>query len=126
MDVMSLAGGLSHERDVSLRSGRSVQEALRAPGDTVTVHDVDPSLIPSLREEKPQVVWPIVHGASGEDGSLQGLLELLGLPFVGIAAKEARVAWVKSVAKAVLGRVGITTPDFVTLPQSLFLEVGAE
>jgi D-alanine-D-alanine ligase len=126
MDVMILAGGLSHERDVSLRSGRRVQEALRALGDTVTVHDVDPSLIPSLREEKPQVVWPIVHGASGEDGSLQGLLELLGLPFVGTAAKEARVAWVKSVAKAVLGRVGITTPDFVTLPQSLFLEVGAE
>jgi len=126
MDVTILAGGLSHERDVSLRSGRRVQEALRALGDSVTLHDVDPSLIPALLEEKPDVVWPIVHGASGEDGSLQGLLELLEIPFVGTAAKEARVAWVKSVAKAVLGRVGIATPDFVTLPQSLFLEVGAD
>ena len=126
MDVTILAGGLSHERDVSLRSGRRVQEALRALGDSVTLHDVDPSLIPALLEENPDVVWPIVHGASGEDGSLQGLLELLEIPFVGTAAKEARVAWVKSVAKAVLGRVGIATPDFVTLPQSLFLEVGAD
>jgi D-alanine-D-alanine ligase len=126
MDVAILAGGLSHERDVSLRSGRRVQEALRALGDAVSLHDVDPSLIASLRDEAPEVVWPIVHGASGEDGSLQGLLELLGIPFVGTAAKEARVAWVKSVAKAVLGRVGVATPDFVTLPQSLFLEVGAE
>jgi len=126
MEVMILAGGLSHERDVSLRSGRRVVDALRDGGDTVTLHDVDADLIPSLRSDKLDVVWPIVHGASGEDGSLQGLLEMLGVPFVGTAAKEARVAWVKPVAKAVLARAGIATPDFVTLPQSLFREVGAE
>lgn len=126
MDVMILAGGLSHERDVSLRSGRRVLDALRDLGDTVTLHDVDANLIPSLRAENPRVVWPIVHGASGEDGSLQGLLELLGVPYVGTGPKEARVAWVKPVAKAVLERIGIATPDFVTLPQSLFREVGAE
>jgi len=126
MEIMILAGGLSHERDVSLRSGRRVADALRDRGDNVTLHDVDSDLIPSLRNNDIDVVWPIVHGASGEDGSLQGLLEMLGVPFVGTQAKEARVAWVKPVAKAVLDRVGITTPEFVTLPQSLFREVGAE
>jgi len=126
MEVMILAGGLSHERDVSMRSGRRVVDALRDVGDSVTLHDVDADLIPALRAHDFDVVWPIVHGASGEDGSLQGLLEMLDVPYVGTAAKEARVAWVKPVAKAVLTRAGIATPDFVTLPQSLFREVGAE
>jgi D-alanine-D-alanine ligase len=126
MQVMILAGGLSHERDVSLRSGRRVLDALRDHGDSVTLHDVDADLIPALHSQDVDVVWPIVHGASGEDGSLQGLLALLGVPFVGTSAKEARVAWVKPVAKTVLARAGIATPDFVTLPQSLFREAGAE
>ena len=126
MDVMVLAGGLSHERDVSMRSGRRVQEELRDAGVKVSLHDVDSSLIPSLRGREDLVVWPMLHGASGEDGSLQGLLELLGVPYVGTRAREARVAWVKSVAKAVFARDGIATPEYVTLPQSLFREVGAE
>ncbi|WP_084099918.1 D-alanine--D-alanine ligase [Demequina sp. NBRC 110051] len=126
MDVMVLAGGLSHERDVSMRSGRRVQEELRDAGVKVSLHDVDSSLIPSLRDREDVVVWPMLHGASGEDGSLQGLLELLGVPYVGTRAREARVAWVKSVAKAIFVRDGIATPEYVTLPQSLFREVGAE
>lgn len=126
MDVAVLAGGLSHERDVSVRSGRRVQDALRDAGAHVTLHDLDTSLIPALRERDDVVVWPVLHGASGEDGSIQGLLELIGVPYVGTTAKAARVAWVKSVAKAVFGREGVPTPDFVTLPQSLFREAGAE
>lgn len=126
MDVMVLAGGLSHERDVSMRSGRRVQEELRDAGLKVSLHDVDSSLIPTLRSREDVVVWPMLHGASGEDGSLQGLLELLGVAYVGTRAREARVAWVKSVAKAVFARDGIATPEYVTLPQSLFREVGAE
>ncbi|WP_084128414.1 D-alanine--D-alanine ligase [Demequina sp. NBRC 110055] len=126
MDVMVLAGGLSHERDVSMRSGRRVQEELRDAGVKVSLHDVDSSLIPLLRGREDVVVWPMLHGASGEDGSLQGLLELLGVPYVGTRAREARVAWVKSVAKAIFARDGIATPEYVTLPQSLFREVGAE
>ena len=116
MDVMILAGGLSHERDVSLRSGRRVFDSLRDLGDNVTLHDVDADLIPALRSGNVDVVWPIVHGASGEDGSLQGLLELIGVPYVGTDAKSSRVAWVKPVAKAVLARAGIATPEFVDAP----------
>jgi len=126
MDILILAGGLSHERDVSIRSGRRVQEALRDHANAVTVQDVDTSLIPALRSGDYSVVWPLLHGASGEDGSLQALLELLDIPFVGTESKPARVAWTKPVAKAVFSRMGIATPEYVTLPQSLFREVGAE
>ncbi|WP_236683073.1 D-alanine--D-alanine ligase family protein [Demequina globuliformis] len=126
MNVLVLAGGLSHERDVSIRSGRRVQEALKDAGAKVTLHDVDSDLIPAISALGDGVVWPMLHGASGEDGSLQGLLEMLNVPYVGTRAREARVAWVKSVAKAVCAREGVATPDYVTLPQSLFREVGAE
>src|SRR5690554_3944752 len=129
MDVLILAGGLSHERDVSLRSGRRVAETLRDRGHKVVVQDVDTRLLGSLEQVRVAgdgVVWPLLHGSSGEDGSLQALLELAGVPFVGTRSKAARVAWLKLVAKAVYGREGVPTPDFVTLPQSLFREVGAE
>ncbi|WP_084125061.1 D-alanine--D-alanine ligase [Demequina sp. NBRC 110054] len=126
MHAMILAGGLSHERDVSIRSGRRVQEELRDAGVEVTLHDVDADLIPALSEGSIDVVWPLLHGSSGEDGSLQALLEVLGVPYVGTTSPAARVAWNKSVAKAVLGRHGIHTPEAVTMPQSLFREVGAE
>jgi D-alanine-D-alanine ligase len=126
MKVMILAGGLSHERDVSIRSGRRVREELDERGIKATVHDVDTSLLPNLRSLEDTVVWPLLHGASGEDGSIQALLELVDAPFVGTGSREARVAWVKPVAKAVFARAGVKTPDYVTLPQSLFREVGAE
>lgn len=129
MDVLILAGGLSHERDVSIRSGRRVAETLRDRGHKVTVADVDTRLlasVESIRESSNGVVWPLLHGSSGEDGSLQALLEMADVRFVGTGSKAARVAWLKPVAKAVYGREGVVTPDFVTLPQSLFREVGAE
>ncbi|WP_296666929.1 D-alanine--D-alanine ligase [Demequina sp.] len=126
MHALILAGGLSHERDVSIRSGRRVQEALRGAFDQVSLRDVDTELIPTLRFGGVDVVWPLLHGSSGEDGSLQALLELVGVPYVGTTSRAARVAWNKAVAKAVMMRAGIDSPDYVTLPQSLFREVGAE
>lgn len=123
--IVVLAGGLSHERDVSLRSGRRVAEALRSTGADVTVHDVDSDLVPALVEAQPDLVWPLLHGASGEDGSVRDVLGLLGLATVGTGPRESRVAWSKPIAKTVVARAGISTPDFVTLPQSLFRELGA-
>lgn len=126
MDVMILAGGMSHERDVSIRSGRRVQEALRARGVKVTLRDVDATVTESLRKFEGGVVWPLLHGAAGEDGSLQALLELSGVPFVGTPSSSARVAWSKPITKEVLDRAGVATPAGVTLPQTLFRDVGAE
>ncbi|WP_146899799.1 D-alanine--D-alanine ligase family protein [Cellulomonas aerilata] len=123
--VVVLAGGLSHERDVSLRSGRRVAEALRGAGIEVTVHDVDSDLIPALTQARPDLVWPLLHGATGEDGSVRDVLEMLDLPYLGTDPRASRVAWSKPVAKTVVARAGLRTPDFVTLPQSLFRELGA-
>lgn len=124
-NVLVLAGGLSHERDVSLRSGRRVAEALRGTGLEVAVHDVDDDLLPAVAQLRPSIVWPLLHGASGEDGSVRDILELLGQPYIGADARASRVAWSKPIAKTVVGRAGVATPRFVTLPQSLFRELGA-
>lgn len=124
--VVILAGGLSHERDVSIRSGRRVAEALRSTGVEVTVHDVDGDLVPALTEVRPDLVWPLLHGASGEDGSVRDVLELLDLPYLGTDPRASRVAFSKPVAKTVIRRSShLSTPDYVTLPQSLFRELGA-
>ncbi|MCB7135774.1 D-alanine--D-alanine ligase family protein [Cellulosimicrobium marinum] len=123
--VVILAGGLSHERDVSLRSGRRVAESLRAAGVEVSVHDLDADLLPFLDRHRPDVVWPLLHGATGEDGSVRDVLDLVGVPYVGTGPRQSRVAWNKPVAKSVVAGAGLATPDSVTLPQSLFRELGA-
>ncbi|NNH07591.1 D-alanine--D-alanine ligase [Cellulomonas fimi] len=123
--VAVLAGGLSHERDVSLRSGRRVAEALRSVGVEVSVHDVDADLVPALTDLRPDLVWPLLHGATGEDGSVRDVVQLLGLRLLGTGPRASRVAWSKPIAKTVVARAGLATPEFVTLPQSLFRELGA-
>jgi D-alanine-D-alanine ligase len=126
MDVLILAGGLSHERDVSIRSGRRVAEALREAGVKAELRDLDVALIPALRALDGTVVWPLLHGASGEDGSLQDVLEMCGVRYVGSDARSAGLAWSKPMAKTLVHRAGVATPDYVTLPQSLFRELGAD
>ncbi|MFV0252922.1 MAG: D-alanine--D-alanine ligase [Beutenbergiaceae bacterium] len=124
IELLILAGGLSHERDVSIRSGRRVAQALQGRGITARVHDVDSDLLGHLQQQRPDVVWPILHGSTGEDGSVRDLLDLLQLPYVGTDAAGSRVSWNKPVAKTLLSRAGAHTPRFTTLPQSLFRELG--
>jgi D-alanine-D-alanine ligase len=102
-----------------------VAEALRSTGAEVVVHDVDADLAASLREMGPDLVWPLLHGATGEDGSVRDVLSLLGLRVLGTGARESRIAWNKPIAKTIVSRAGLATPDFVTLPQTLFRELGA-
>ena len=125
LSVVVLAGGISHERDVSLRSGRRVADALRSAGVDATLRDPDATLLDFLRETPPTVVWPVLHGASGEDGALLGLLELAGVPYVGSSARAARLAWDKPTAKAMAEAAGIRTPRSITLPKDTFRELGA-
>ena len=123
--VLVLCGGLSPERDVSIRSGRRVAEALRTQGLAVTVADVDTSLLHKLEEGRPDCVLPLLHGAAGEDGSLADVLETLGLPFVGSPPDAARIAFDKGVAKAAVRRWDLPTPEAVALPHAMFRELGA-
>lgn len=127
MQVMVLAGGLSAERDVSLRSGRRVAEALRTarPDWIVVERDVDASLLDELAQSRPDCVIPLLHGSAGEDGAVRDVLECLDLPYVGSRASSCRLAFDKSVAKTLLGRAGVATPDSVALPHATFRELGA-
>lgn len=124
--VAVLAGGISHEREVSLRSGRRVADALRQHGIRVELLDPDAGLLARLREHPPDVVWPALHGASGEDGALRGLLAFLVIPFVGSRAEASRLAWDKPTAKALVAAAGIATPPAITLPREAFRELGTE
>lgn len=123
--VLVLAGGLSYEREVSLRSGRRVLDALRAVGVDATMQDADVTLLPNLLADRPGAVIIALHGATGEDGSLRGVLDLCDVPYVGCDARSSRLAWDKPSAKAVLREAGIPTPDWVALPHDRFSELGA-
>jgi D-alanine-D-alanine ligase len=124
--VAVLSGGLSHERDVSLRSGRRLSTALKTVGLTVDEWDTDASLLTKLSTQKPDAVVIALHGGEGENGSIQTVLEMLGLPFVGTDSHACRRAWDKPTAKAELARSGLLTPDWVVLPHSTFRELGAQ
>jgi D-alanine-D-alanine ligase len=123
--IVVLSGGISHERDVSLRSGRRVADSLAEQGIQVELRDPDATLLGYLRESRPDVVWPALHGVSGEDGALRGLLEFLDIPFVGSRSDAARLAWDKPTAKALVARAGVATPRSITLPREALRELGA-
>ncbi len=123
--ILVLSGGISHERDVSLRSGRRVADSLAEHGLAVELRDPDASLLHYLRESRPDVVWPALHGASGEDGALRGLLDFIGIPYVGSRSDAARLAWDKPTAKTIVARAGVMTPASITLPRDAFRELGA-
>lgn len=123
--VLVLAGGISHERDVSLRSGRRVADSLVEHGIDVELRDPDASLLAYLRDTRPDVVWPALHGASGEDGALRGLLDFIGIPYVGSRADASRLAWDKPTAKTLVSRAGVSTPTSIALTRDAFRELGA-
>lgn len=124
--VVVLAGGLSHEREISLRSGRQVADSLLEHGVEVVLRDLDASLLPYLRDTRPDVVWPALHGTSGEGGAIRSLLEFVGVPYVGSRADAARLAWDKPTAKVVVSRAGVTTPRSITLGRDAFRELGMD
>jgi D-alanine-D-alanine ligase len=124
--VLVLAGGLSHERDVSLRSGRRVAEALRDSGCSVVERDVDARVIDVLSSASIDVVWPLLHGASGEDGAIRDVFELLGVRYVGSSPAACRTAWDKPVAGSVARAAGLAVPEAVALPHGTFRELGAQ
>jgi D-alanine-D-alanine ligase len=90
------------------------------------MREPDHELLENLKKDKPDVIWPVLHGASGEDGALRDILALTGIPFVGAGADSAKLAWDKSIAKILVSRSGVQTPASITLPRETFKELDAE
>jgi D-alanine-D-alanine ligase len=126
LKIVVLAGGISHERDISLKSGRRVADALLEKGAQVIMREPDHELLENLKKDKPDVIWPVLHGASGEDGALRDILALTGIPFVGATAAGAKLAWDKSIAKILVEKDGVSTPGSITLPRETFKELDAD
>lgn len=105
-----LMGGSSAERDISLKTGQSICESLRRRRYTVTPIDVDASLPQQLRAKKISVAFLALHGLGGEDGSVQGLLEVMNIPYTGSGISASAVCMDKGLTRVVLQAAGIPVP----------------
>ncbi|HKB50952.1 MAG TPA: D-alanine--D-alanine ligase [Solirubrobacterales bacterium] len=125
MKVAVLKGGRSLERGVSLRSGARVEDALERLGHEVVSIDADGDLIKRLTAERPEVAFVAMHGLGGEDGTVQELLEILGVPFTGPGVAACARCMDKVLAKHQLRDAGVPTPDWFAFNETAFRELGA-
>ncbi len=115
MRIAVLRGGRSAEREVSLRSGAQVEEALRLRGNDVTGIDLDMATWDVLRDGNFDCVFNALHGRLGEDGTVQGMFELLALPYTGSGVLASALCMDKSRANAVMAGAGLHVPEFEEL-----------
>src|SRR5215831_14731778 len=108
--VAVLMGGWSAEREISLRSGKACADAAERCGYRVSRIDVDREVAAALRALKPDVALNVLHGRPGEDGTLQGLLEILGIPYSHSGVLASALAMQKDIAKTVLKAAGVPVP----------------
>jgi D-alanine-D-alanine ligase len=123
--VAVLKGGRSLERQVSLRSGARVEDALKRLDHEVVAIDVALDLIRRLRETGPDVAFIAMHGRDGEDGTVQELLEILDIPYTGSGVLACARATDKVLAKHLMVEAGIPTPEFFAFNETAFRELGA-
>ncbi|HEU0019642.1 MAG TPA: D-alanine--D-alanine ligase [Thermoleophilaceae bacterium] len=123
--IAVLAGGSSFERQVSLRSGARVEDALERLGHEVIAIDAGQDLIRRLRDERPDAAFVAMHGRDGEDGTIQELLEILGLPYTGSGVPACARAMDKVLTKHLLNEHDVPTPEFFAFNQTAFRELGA-
>ncbi len=123
--VAVLKGGRSLERQVSLRSGARVQDALARLGHQVLPIDVGPDLVGALSDDRPEVAFVALHGRDGEDGTVQELLEVMGIPYTGSGVSACIRAADKVLAKHAMRDHGVPTPDFYSFNETAFEALGA-
>lgn len=123
--VAVLKGGGSLERQVSLRSGARVQDALERLGHEVLALDVGAELVDDLGAARPEVAFVALHGRDGEDGTVQELLEVMGIPYTGSGVSACIRAADKVLAKHAMRDRGLPTPDFYAFNETAFEALGA-
>jgi D-alanine-D-alanine ligase len=122
--VAVLKGGGSLERTVSLRSGARVQQALTRLGHEVVAIDAGPELVAQLHECSPDAAFVALHGRDGEDGTVQGLLEVIGVPYTGSGPAACMRCTDKALAKYLMREAGIPTPEFTAVKESAIKDLG--
>jgi D-alanine-D-alanine ligase len=123
--VAVLKGGPSLERQVSLRSGARVEDALARLGHDVRPVDVGADLIEQLEADRPDVAFLALHGRGGEDGTVQELLDIVGIPYTGSGVLACMRSVDKVLTKHLLIEAGLPTPDFFAFSETAFRELGA-
>jgi D-alanine-D-alanine ligase len=123
--VAVLKGGRSLERQVSLRSGARVEDALERLGHATVGIDVGADVVERLRDASPGAAFVALHGQDGEDGTIQELLEVLGVPHTGSRVLACLRSWDKVLTKHLLGEAGLPTPEFFAFSEAAFEELGA-
>lgn len=123
--IAVLKGGRSLERQVSLKSGARVQDALERLGHDVIAIDVSADLVQRLSADAPELAFVALHGRDGEDGTVQELLEVMGIPHTGSGVSACIRAADKVLAKHAMRDAGIPTPDFYAFNETAFRELGA-
>jgi D-alanine-D-alanine ligase len=108
-------GGQSSEREISLRTGRAVHRALQARGYDAVPIDVSAAIIRQLQANHVKMAFLALHGPGGEDGTMQGLLEVMGIPYTGSGVRASAIAMHKVTTKTVLDSYGISVPPGVVL-----------
>lgn len=111
-------GGCSTEREVSIQSGRAIEAALRRQGWSVVTVDVDRDVSEKIRQEKIELAVIALHGLWGEDGRIQGLLEIMGIPYAGSGVLASAIGMNKVATKQFLKYSGLPTPRFTVLRRS--------
>ena len=125
MKVAVLKGGRSLERGVSLRSAARVEDALERLGHEVVAIDAGGELVKRLAADRPDAAFVAMHGPGGEDGTVQELLEILGIPFTGPGVAACARCMDKVLAKHELRGAGVPTPDWFAFNETAFRELGA-
>jgi len=115
LKVVVLMGGRSAEREISLKTGQAVLKALQELGHEAIALDLEDSICEKLRQIKPDKVFIALHGPYGEDGRIQGLLDILGIPYVGSGVLGSALAMDKDTTKKILRFHNIPTPDWIAV-----------
>lgn len=120
MRILTLVGGPSAEREVSLQSGQAVTKALESSGHTVQTVDLISTDLPAIDYAQFDVIFPVLHGAFGEDGQIQSQLEAVGIPYIGSGPESSALCFDKSAFRDIMAKNNIKTPGGSVVDDATF------
>jgi len=126
MKIGVLMGGRSQEREISLKTGEAVYEALKTLGYKAVKIDVGIDVVEKLKQEKIDLAFLALHGKYGEDGTIQGLLEIIGIPYTGSGVLASSLAMDKIATKRILSYLSIPTAPFMEIDDAIVSELGMQ